>query len=476
IYKSLTKINHDNFVSISKLIIYLLPITKDNDAPSSSRTLEISTVNYWKSVTLLVVDGVMLIVFAICIVALLGSYSFFLFLFYLASGFFFIYVRFKSYKSTIHSNNINNVRLTDSISLRKNKAQVRFIKFDELYHAFYSNMLLSDKLNYKLDTHNHKWSEFLKLNSFLSMVFMYIVCYLAINSGLLPKASIIAVLIINTRLSVAIISVVNSVYIINVSLYQIKNSLMKLTQGVILPAQNLIKLERIKELTLENVTIESHGRATLSQYNATFSTGSIVIVQGQVGMGKSSFVRSLIAQPPLMYGYIRYNQVNITNIDALTFQREVAYYEPSLSFFKGTLRFNFNLYGVYESERMIFIIKKCCPNMSIDANFLDDVDVDELKLSAGEKQKIIIYMMLEKKPSLIILDDPTSFISENEGINFLRELVSEHKDSIFVIATHNSDVSNIGTEVINIAGEDLSKRIFIQTNKLSMNGIMRKKI
>ncbi|EEO4877859.1 ATP-binding cassette domain-containing protein, partial [Salmonella enterica subsp. enterica serovar Kentucky] len=210
--------------------------------------------------------------------------------------------------------------------------------------------------------------------------------------------------------------------------------------------------------------------------NATFSTGSIVIVQGQVGMGKSSFVRSLIAQPPLMYGYIRYNQVNITNIDALTFQREVAYYEPSLSFFKGTLRFNFNLYGVYESERMIFIIKKCCPNMSIDANFLDDVDVDELKLSAGEKQKIIIYMMLEKKPSLIILDDPTSFISENEGINFLRELVSEHKDSIFVIATHNSDVSNIGTEVINIAGEDLSKRIFIQTNKLSMNGIMRKKI
>ncbi|ECT3804532.1 ATP-binding cassette domain-containing protein, partial [Salmonella enterica subsp. enterica serovar Kentucky] len=127
-------------------------------------------------------------------------------------------------------------------------------------------------------------------------------------------------------------------------------------------------------------------------------------------------------------------------------------------------------------ERMIFIIKKCCPNMSIDANFLDDVDVDELKLSAGEKQKIIIYMMLEKKPSLIILDDPTSFISENEGINFLRELVSEHKDSIFVIATHNSDVSNIGTEVINIAGEDLSKRIFIQTNKLSMNGIMRKKI
>ncbi|EAM2866730.1 ATP-binding cassette domain-containing protein [Salmonella enterica] len=467
VYKTVVRKTHNNSINISKLLVYLQSVTTDSSAPSTSRTIEVSTLGYWKTISSLVVDIALLFVFLICIAMILGKYSIILLLYYLGFVLFCTYARFKSYESTIKSIAINNDRLIDSISLHNNREQIRFINFDALRHAFYVKSLASENLSHQLDLHNNRWAEILKLNTFISMVIMYIACYLAISAGSLSIATIIAVMIINSRLSAAVISSVNGLYSVKVNLHQIKSSLAKLTQNIIPASENPIHLDKIEQISLENITIEPHGRATLAQYSANFTAGNVVVVLGKVGVGKSTLLRTLIAQSALSNGAIRYNQVNIRNVDTLTFQREIAYYEPTLQFFKGTLRFNFNLHGVHDTSHILEIIKFCCPKMVLDINVLDDVEVDDLKFSAGERQKIIISMLLEKQPSLIVLDEPTSFMSEGEGVIFLRHLVSRHHDAIFVIATHNTDVNNIATTTINIAADEKHKRIFINTPSLS---------
>ncbi|EDW8498252.1 ATP-binding cassette domain-containing protein [Salmonella enterica subsp. enterica serovar Enteritidis] len=468
VYKTVVKTTHDNSIKINRLLTYILSITNDNNAPSTSRTIEVSATGYWKTISSLMVDVALLLVFLICIAMILGKYSGILFLYYLGFAIFCIYARFQSYESTIKSITINNDRLIDSISLHNNQQQARFTNFDTLRHAFYLKTLASEKLSHQLDLHNNRWAEILKLNTFISMVLMYITCYLSINAGSLSIATIIAVMIINSRLSAAMIASVNGLYSVKVNLHQIKTSLTKLTQHVILANTSQIHLDKIDHLSLENITIEPHGRATLAGYNASFTTGNVVGVLGKVGAGKSTLLRAIIAQSGLLHGTIRYNQVNIHNIDALTFQHEIAYYQPALQFFKGTLRFNFNLHGIHDSGRILAIIKNCCPEMAVDINILDDVNADELNFSAGERQKIIISMLLEKQPSLIVLDEPTSFMSEDEGIVFLRHLITVHRNAIFIIASHNADMNSIATAIINISKEEKQKKIFINTPRPSV--------
>ncbi|EDW5780687.1 ATP-binding cassette domain-containing protein [Salmonella enterica] len=469
VYKIVVKETHDNIIKINKLLTYTLSLTTDNSAPSTSRTIEISVVGYWKTISSLMIDVALLLVFLICIAMILGKHSIILFLYYLGFAIFCIYARFQSYENTIKNIAINNDRLIDSITLHNNQQQVRFANFDTLRHDFYLKTLACEKLSHQLDLHNNRWSEILRLNTFISMVLMYIACYLAINAGTLSIATIIAVMIINSRLSAAMIASVNGLYSVKVNLHQIKSSLTKLTRNIIQTNTSQIQLDKIELLSLENINIEPHGRVTLAGYNASFAAGNVVGVLGKVGAGKSTLLRAIVAQSTLSHGVIRYNQVNIRNIDALTFQHEIAYYQPTLQFFKGTLRFNFNLHGIHDSERILAIIKHCCPEIALDINILDDVDADALNFSAGERQKIIIMMLLEKRPSLIVLDEPTSFMSENEGVVFLRSLIAKHRAAIFIIATHNANMNSMATTLINISSEEKNKKIFINTPRPSVS-------
>ncbi|EHO4368628.1 ATP-binding cassette domain-containing protein, partial [Escherichia coli] len=128
-------------------------------------------------------------------------------------------------------------------------------------------------------------------------------------------------------------------------------------------------------------------------------------------------------------------------------------------------RFNFNLYGVYSTERMIAIITQCCPGLNFDALLLDEGDASSLNLSEGEKQKLLITMMLEKRPSLIILDEPTSFMPTSESVAFIQRIIEENSNSIIFISSHDQNVKNICNHHINISQETIKRRVFIPTPK-----------
>ncbi len=70
--------------------------------------------------------------------------------------------------------------------------------------------------------------EIIKVNTFLSMIVMYVASYLAIGEGSLSLASVIAVMIINSRLSGAITSAINRLFMVKTHLFHIKSSIDQL--------------------------------------------------------------------------------------------------------------------------------------------------------------------------------------------------------------------------------------------------------
>ncbi|ELD5872897.1 ATP-binding cassette domain-containing protein [Escherichia coli] len=153
----------------------------------------------------------------------------------------------------------------------------------------------------------------------------------------------------------------------------------------------------------------------------------------------------------------------------MTFEKEIAFYDTSCQFFSGSLRFNFNLHGIYANDRILELINQCCPGLAVDSSILDEGDAASLNLSAGERQKLMIAMILEKKPSLIILDEPTAFMPDHEGLAFVQNLIKSHKDAIFFIATHDQRIKQLSTTSIPITPESMHKKIFINTPILGHN-------
>lgn len=63
------------------------------------------------------------------------------------------------------------------------------------------------------------------------------------------------------------------------------------------------------------------------------------------------------------------------------------------------------------------------------------------KLSGGEKQRVAIALALLKKPKILLLDEPTANLDEenaNQIVSILQSL--KRKGLIIVIATHNPDI------------------------------------
>ena len=73
-------------------------------------------------------------------------------------------------------------------------------------------------------------------------------------------------------------------------------------------------------------------------------------------------------------------------------------------------------------------------------------------LSGGERQRISILRAVINKPKLIIADEPTGNIDENnkEKIFSLFKNIIDEYDSSIIIATHDNNVSKISNKILNL--------------------------
>ncbi|EIA1793343.1 hypothetical protein HEO77_025190, partial [Escherichia coli] len=75
VYKSVERMNVKNSVMLNNFIVYILSVTSDKTALSTSRTIETSASLYWKASSTAIVDISLLVAFFICMVFMLGEYS-----------------------------------------------------------------------------------------------------------------------------------------------------------------------------------------------------------------------------------------------------------------------------------------------------------------------------------------------------------------------------------------------------------------
>ena len=435
---------------------YFLDLLQRSNCKSASikvRTAESSILQVWELKPQIVYDIGLTILFSLCIISMLGFYSILLFLYYVALAFICVQVRFRSYRNMLLTNSINYEKSALYYSLEQKKQELRFLDENNFHQYVDTKNHEDENVKLKLNDANHHWAEIIRTNSFLSMMVMYITCYLAVGNGMLSLTSIIAVLIINGRLSAAITGAINRSFVVKTHLFHIRSSINQLINNLT-PRfkENGLKISKSHIFQTTNLTLNIDEKKRVDNLNMTVKAGEFIGITGISGSGKTSLINVLCGISQNYSGDISINNIKLNEISRPYFQQKIAYYSGVAAYFNGSLRDNFNLNGIFDDATMARLIMLCCPQLKISQETLEDILIADLPISTGEKQKLMLVSSLFKQPEIIFLDEATAFMASKDALNFMHLIRKELKleDSIVFCATHDLGLSSLFTQHISL--------------------------
>lgn len=195
-------------------------------------------------------------------------------------------------------------------------------------------------------------------------------------------------------------------------------------------------------LSLEKTNI-GYQNALILNINADLHLGNICLMIGNNGVGKTTLVKSILGQIPLLNGQIFLNSVDIKDLS----QEEIAQ-QISVVFSKGEIPTRYTVYdlvafGKYIHYPYYFNLKK--EDKKDIEKIIENLNLQEFKntflhqLSDGNLQKAFIGRALAQNSPIIILDEPTTHLDEENKIIILQLLrnLAEEKNKLILFSSHD---------------------------------------
>lgn len=194
-------------------------------------------------------------------------------------------------------------------------------------------------------------------------------------------------------------------------------------------------------LVLENITMKAQ-------------VGEIIGIVGKSGCGKSTFLKLLLRFWEKNQGEIRYNNVEIENINTDSLLENVTMVSQTTYLFDESIEENLRIARpdatkeeLEQACRMASVhevIKKLPEGYQTKAGMLGD------RLSAGEKQRIGLARAFLRGSKFILLDEPTSNVdSINEGI-ILKALKEQKQDKCIILVSHRESTMAIADRIYRV--------------------------
>lgn len=197
----------------------------------------------------------------------------------------------------------------------------------------------------------------------------------------------------------------------------------------------------------------------LLDVNLTIHKGEVLIIMGPSGSGKSTLLNIIGLLDKPTKGRVYLDGVDVTDMS----ENELA----KLRLFKvGFLFQQYNLIQnltALENVMMPMIISGLYDRSMAEAKaryLLELVGLTPYamhfpnQLSGGQQQRVALARALALNPRIIIMDEPTGALDPVNASRLLAliNVLNKAIGVTMVIATHNPDVAQVGTRVINIRG------------------------
>lgn len=203
-----------------------------------------------------------------------------------------------------------------------------------------------------------------------------------------------------------------------------------------------VMIDYNKVIDYNDVEIERAQRAVLEHVTFSLSKGEFCYLVGKVGSGKSSLLKSMYAEVPVLEG-----EASVLGYDLRRLKRRDI---PHLRRSTGIVFQDFQLLQERSAyANLDFVLRATGWKSKAERDerieqVLSEVDMLSKsykmphELSGGEQQRIVIARALLNKPALILADEPTGNLDPQTGyhiVHLLHRLA--HEGHTVLMATHN---------------------------------------
>ncbi|AOZ99980.1 MULTISPECIES: cell division ATP-binding protein FtsE [Flavobacterium] len=195
-------------------------------------------------------------------------------------------------------------------------------------------------------------------------------------------------------------------------------------------------------LSLKNATIYQEDKVILSNVNLEVNRGEFIYIIGKTGSGKSSLMKTLYADLPLIEG-----NGHIVDFDLETMK------ENDIPFLRRKIGIVFQDFKLLPDrsiqDNMLFVLKATGWSDQNEMNrkieeVLDKVGMKNYaqkmphQISGGEQQRVAIARALLNDPELILADEPTGNLDPQTSVEVLDVLKKINANGkTILMATHD---------------------------------------
>ncbi|MDP4290065.1 MAG: ATP-binding cassette domain-containing protein [Bacteroidota bacterium] len=193
---------------------------------------------------------------------------------------------------------------------------------------------------------------------------------------------------------------------------------------------------------LKEVSVFQKNSLVLSKVSIQFNSGEFVYLIGKTGSGKSSLLKTLYAELPVMDGQAIVAGFNLQNIKG----KEIPFLRRKI----GIVFQDFQLLTDRSvDDNLLFVMKATgwTEKVHMEARLNEVLKLVGLstkghkmphQLSGGEQQRICIARALINRPKLILADEPTGNLDPDSSAGILELLMEiSQTGSAVMMATHN---------------------------------------
>ncbi|MBS1571531.1 MAG: ABC transporter ATP-binding protein [Bacteroidetes bacterium] len=195
-------------------------------------------------------------------------------------------------------------------------------------------------------------------------------------------------------------------------------------------------------LEIKNLTI-GYQFPIVEDINISSDIGEVCLLIGNNGVGKTTFIKTLLNQLTPINGIVEINGQNIKNISIKEIAQMV-----SIVFSKSEIPLN------YTVRDLVALGKYIHYPFYFKLNEQDEIEIDTIiknlglkklehlqlqQLSDGNLQKAFIGRALAQKTPIIILDEPTTHLDESNKISILNLLrkISKTEKKLIIFSSHD---------------------------------------
>lgn len=186
-----------------------------------------------------------------------------------------------------------------------------------------------------------------------------------------------------------------------------------------------------------------YNKTLISNVNTGLKLGDVCLLIGNNGVGKTTLIKSILHQLPLLSGEIFINGKNVKKLSVKEIAENIA-----IVFSKSVIPQHYTVedlisLGKYIYYPFYFELKKEDRDEVI--HIIDELDLNQYRhtllknLSDGNLQKAFIGRAITQNSPIIILDEPTTHLDEKNKIIILKTLrkLAKEQHKIILFSSHD---------------------------------------